>query len=130
VTENMTGTVPGGAGAAEPAEWLTIPDVGEQLGLNVSRVHQLLRDGHLVALRRDKVLRVPAALIHQDPDGRPAVVKHLTGVITLLRDGRFSDEEIVSWLYTPDDSLPGTPIDALRANRGTEVKRRAQAAGF
>ncbi|NJP82684.1 DNA-binding protein, partial [Streptomyces sp. AA8] len=24
-------------------------------------------------------------------------------------------------------SLPGTPADALRENRGTEVKRRAQA---
>ena len=26
--------------------------------------------------------------------------------------------------------LPGSPIDALRANRGTEVRRRAQALGF
>ena len=29
-----------------------------------------------------------------------------------------------------DDELPGSPIEALRANRGTEVKRRAQALGF
>ena len=28
-----------------------------------------------------------------------------------------------------DDDLPGRPIDALRENRGSEVKRRAQAMG-
>ena len=44
--------------------------------------------------------------------------------------GRYSDEEALSWLYTPDDSLPGTPVQALAENRGTEVKRRAQALGF
>ena len=31
---------------------------------------------------------------------------------------------------TPDEKLPGlTPIGALRDNRGTEIKRRAQAGG-
>ena len=34
------------------------------------------------------------------------------------------------WLFTPDDSLPGTPADALRAGRKTEVRRRAQALAF
>ena len=29
--------------------------------------------------------------------------------------------------FTPDPSLPGTPVQALSENRGTEVKRRAQA---
>jgi hypothetical protein len=45
-----------------------------------------------------------------------------------LRDARFTDVEIIGWLYEADISLPGTPIAALRENRGTEVKRRAQAA--
>ena len=31
---------------------------------------------------------------------------------------------------TSDDSLPGAPIEALRGNRGREVKRRAQALAF
>jgi hypothetical protein len=51
-------------------------------------------------------------------------------VITLLRDARFSDEEIIEWLFRADESLPGTPIEALRANRGKEIKRRAQVAGY
>jgi hypothetical protein len=127
VTENTTGAAPA---STNSITWLTVPDVAERLGLNVSRVHQLLRDGQLVAVRREGILSVPAELLHQDPDGRPAVVKHLSGVLTLLRDARFTDEEMIGWLYEPDDSLPGTPVQALRDNRGTEVKRRAQAAGY
>jgi hypothetical protein len=116
---------------AEPKEWLTMPEVAERLGLLVTRAHQLLRDGKLVAVRRDGVLRVPAELIGTDSEGRPAVVKHLSGVITLLRDAGYSDdEEILRWLYTADETLPGTPAQALAENRGTEVKRRAQVAGF
>lgn len=105
---------------------LPFPDVAERLGVPVTRVHQLVRDGHLVAVRgADGVRGVPASFVD---DG--AVVKSLPSVITLLRDARFADDEIVAWLFRTDDSLPGTPIDALRSNRGTEVKRRAQVAGY
>ena len=115
----------------EPKEWLTMPEVAERLGIQITRAHQLLRDGNLIAVRRDGVLRVPSELIGTDSDGRPAVVKHLSGVITLLRDAGYTDEdEILRWLYTADETLPGTPAQALAENRGTEVKRRAQAAGF
>lgn len=107
-------------------ELLTIPQVAEELHLPVTRVHQHLRDGTLVAVRdEDGVRKVPALLIQ---DG--AVVKWLPSVITQLRDARYEDHEIVDWLYRADDSLPGAPIDALRANRGSEVKRRAQVAGY
>ncbi|MBN9618805.1 MAG: DNA-binding protein [Actinobacteria bacterium] len=105
---------------------LTLPEVAEALGLPISRVHQYVRDGHLVAVRGDGGVRcVPALMVH---DG--VIVKSLPAVITLLRDARFADEEIVDWLFRADDSLPGTPIEALRANRGSEVKRRAQVAGY
>jgi hypothetical protein len=122
----VTETDPATANAqSQPASWLTMPEVAELLDLPVTRVHQLLRDRKLLAVRRDGVLRVPAEFI---VDG--AVVKHLSGVLTLLQDARFDDEEALRWLYTPDDSLPGTPARALTENRATEVKRRAQALGF
>ena len=83
--------------------------------------------------------RRPAAARHRDAHGATgvpalfvqdgAVVKSLPSVITQLRDARFSDDEIVDWLFREDDSLPGSPIDALRGNRGSEIKRRAQVAG-
>jgi hypothetical protein len=105
---------------------LPLPDVAAALGVPVTRVHQLVRDGQLVAVRHDEGPRgVPADFIQ---DG--TVVKSLPSVITMLRDARFADDEIVDWLFRADDSLPGTPIEALRANRGSEVKRRAQVAGY
>ncbi len=113
--------------AALVGEWLDLPTVGEQLDIEVGRVRQLLRDGQLLAVRRDGdgPLVVPADFVQ---DGH--VVKGLTGTITLLRDAKYADDEAIRWLFTADDSLPGTPVQALRENRGREVKRRAQAAGF
>ena len=45
-------------------------------------------------------------------------------------DAGYGDVEAIRWLFTPDPSLPGSPIDAVLAGRHTEVKRRAQALGF
>jgi len=108
-----------------PSGWVTLPDVAERLELPVTKVHQLIRDGALIAVRRDGVLQVPEELVA----GRN-VMKHLPGVLTLLHDAGYSDEEALRWLYSPDDTLPGTPASALLDNRGTEVKRRAQALAF
>jgi hypothetical protein len=105
---------------------LPLPDAAVQLGVPVNRVHQYVRDGQLVAVRTEGGARGVPALFVQDG----AIVKALPSVITVLRDAHFSDEEIVDWLHRVDDSLPGSPIEALRANRGSEVKRRAQVAGF
>jgi hypothetical protein len=107
--------------------WLTLPELGDRLGLDVSRVRQLVRERQVVAVRRGEgnVLMVPEAFVQ---DGR--VLKGLPGTLTLLADARYSDEESLRWLFTPDDTLPGSPVEALAANRGTEVRRRAQALGF
>jgi hypothetical protein len=107
---------------SEAVEWLTVPDVAERLGVSVVRVHELLREGTLAGQREGGVLRVPAGFLTDD-----AVVKGLSGVLTLLHDGGYDDVAAIRWLHTPDDSLPGTPVQALADNRGREVKRRAQA---
>lgn len=107
-------------------ELLSIPDVAGVLDVPITRVNQYLKDGHLLAIRDEaNVRRVPADLIQEG-----SIVKHLPSVITQLRDARYEDHEIVDWLFREDDSLPGSPIAALRANRGSEVKRRAQVAGY
>lgn len=102
---------------------LPLPDTAQRLGLPVTKVRQALRDGQLVAVRRDGVLCVPADFLTEDG----AIVKGLPGTITVLADAGFAPEEMVRWLFTADDTLPGRPIDALRATGGREVKRRAQA---
>jgi hypothetical protein len=108
-------------------EWLTLPDAAEQLRIDVGKVRQLIRDRRIIAFRRGEPsrLEVPAAFFL---DGE--VVKGLPGLLTLLADAAYDDDEALHWLFTHDESLPGAPIDALRENRGTEAKRRAQALGF
>jgi hypothetical protein len=108
-----------------PTTWLTFPDVAEKLDVPVSKVHQMVRDGALLSVRRNGVRQVPVELV-----ANRTVLKHLPGVITLLRDAGFDDEEALRWLYEPDDTLPGTPAQALAGDQATEVKRRAQALGF
>lgn len=105
--------------------WLSASEVARRLGVSVSRVHQLRRERQLLGIRDDGELRIPADFL-----SGTAIVKHLPGVLTVLKDGGFSDSEAVDWLFTAEDSLPGTPIQALRDNRGTEVKRRAQASAL
>lgn len=116
---------------ATVTEWLTVPDVAERLNLDVLKVRGLLKDRQLLARRRGErdVLSIPAEFIWDGPDG-PAVLKGLPGTLMLLLDARYTDEEALRWLFTADDSIPGTPVDALRQNRGTEIRRRAQALGF
>ena len=106
-------------------ELLPVPEIATRLGIGVTQVHQLLRDGQLVAVSDDGVRKIPALFVQ---DG--AIVKSLPAVIRLLRDAHFADDEIVDWLHRSDDSLDGSAVLALRANHGSEVKRRAQVAGY
>lgn len=108
-----------------PQGWLTLPDVAERLDVPVTKVRQMLRERRLLAVREDGVLRVPADFI-----GDGVLLKGLPGLLTVLFDAGFTEEEAMRWLYTADDSLPGTPVQALGENRGREVTRRAQASAF
>jgi Rv2175c C-terminal domain of unknown function len=108
-------------------EWLDWSAAGELLQVSVSKVRQHIREHNLAAAVpvEGEGQKVPAALIM---DGE--IVKGVPGLLTVLHDGNYEDREILTWLFTADDSLPGRPIDALRENRGAEVKRRAQAMAF
>lgn len=105
-------------------DWLTLEEVADQLGTGVGQVRRLVREGGLVAVM------VPGRTGPQVPGlfiVDRQVVKGLAGTLTLLNDARYLPDEAVAWLFTPDESLPGRPIDLLREDRGTEVRRRAQA---
>jgi len=105
---------------------LSLAEVADRLGIPPGRIKQLLRDRKLVAVRHaDGTLGVPAAFL----DGAH-ILKGLHGTLTLLFDCGFDEPEAIRWLFTADDSLPGTPIQAMAEHRGTEVNRRAQALAF
>ncbi len=99
-----------------PAEAATI------LGVSPNRIRQLIREGKLMAVPGSGNGKIPADFLQ---DG--AILKHLPGLLTVLSDGGFSEQEAFDWLFREDDSLPGTPVQALRGDRHTEVTRRAQA---
>jgi hypothetical protein len=95
------------------------------MGVPVTRVRQMVREGKLLATRQDGVLRIPAEFIQGSEP-----LKGLAGLLTVLSDAGYSDDEALRWLFAEDPTLPGTPVRALAENRGREVKRRAQALGF
>ena len=110
-------------------EWLTVPDLAERLGVALSAARRLIADRELVATRigERRVIAVPAKFV-DEAGPRP----ELKGTFTVLADGGMSDDEIITWLFTPDATLPveGAPIDALCAGHKTEIRRRAQELAF
>lgn len=108
-------------------EVLPLPEVADRLGTPLSKVRQALRDGQLLAVRRAGEPSVPEPFLTADGQ----IVKGLPGTITVLADAGFTPDDMLRWLFEPDETLPGgTPIEALRATGGREVKRRAQALAF
>lgn len=103
---------------------LQLADVSKVLEVPKSRVEQMLRDRALLAIKRNRVPGVPEVFL--DTAGKQ-IVKGLPGLLAVLHDGGYGDEEILRWLFTSDDSLPGTPIDAMHGDLMREVIRRAQA---
>lgn len=132
-------SIPAGDDVLEPDEPVyDLRKVAELLHLPVTKVQQQLRDGHLVAVRRDGALVIPRAFFTDDGH----VVKALPGLLAVLRDGGFHATEILRWLFTADPSLELTrdgvretitnarPVDALQAHQAREILRRAQALAY
>ncbi|WP_082126969.1 Rv2175c family DNA-binding protein [Allosalinactinospora lopnorensis] len=103
-------------------DWLPMREAAKALNVSPNRIKQLIRDHKLLGVKRQGEVSIPAAFIVEGE-----VVKGLPGTLTVLADCGFSAEEALRWLFTPDDTLPGAPIEAIMASRGTEVRRRAQA---
>lgn len=112
--------------------------VATLLSIPVTKVHQHLKDRHLLGVRRDGAIVVPKAFF--DESGHLA--KALPGLLVVLHDGGYRETEIVRWLFTPDPSLTisrdgggapvanARPVDALHSHQAREVLRRAQAMAY
>lgn len=107
-------------------DWLTLPDVADRLGVDISRVRRLLDDRDLVAVRRGRprVLSIPLVLVE------PEVLPALAGTLSVLADAGYGDLEALRWLFTHDDTLGDSPVGQLRKGHKTEIRRRAQALAF
>ncbi|WP_435769356.1 Rv2175c family DNA-binding protein [Nocardioides sp. SYSU DS0651] len=105
-------------------DWLDWDDAARRMGVTPAKVRTMVRDHHLAAAVPAPGRRQAIPALFLDEEGEP--VKGLPGLLTLLHDNGFDDRECIAWIFL-DADLPGRPIDALRENRGSEVKRRAQA---
>jgi hypothetical protein len=108
-------------------EWIDWAEAGARLGVTPAKIRTMIRDHELAGAVPvpGTGQQVPAAFI----DDEGLVVKGLPGLLTVMHDNGYDDRECIAWLFT-DADLPGRPIDALRENRGSEAKRRAQSMGF
>ena len=107
-------------------EWLDWAATAKALGVSVNQVRTMIREHQLAAAvpAGSRGQQVPADFVHNGE-----IVKGLPGLLTIFHDAGWDDREAIEWIFT-DADLPGRPIDALRENRGAEVKRRAQALAF
>ena len=94
----------------------------------------MVRERKLLAFRvgENKALAVPEAFLAPDPDraGHEQVLVSLRGSLTQLSDAGYSELETLRWLFTPEETLEATPIEALRSGRVATVRRAAQALAF
>lgn len=103
------------------SNWLTVPEVGEMLGLTPGKVHRLIEEKTLFVVVRDGVKLIPAHII---VDGEP--LPSIAGTLQVLEDAGYSLGKAIQWLYTHEDSLGHAPIESLLAGRKSEVRRAAQ----
>ena len=109
-------------------EWLTLPDLAEALDIEVGKARGLVRDQHVVGIKRGErtTFQVPAKFVLPEVDGRPGVIPTLRGTVMVLSDAGFTEEEILEWLFTSNDELGEQPVDALINGKRAAVRRVAQ----
>lgn len=125
-------------------EWLSFPAMAELLGTSVSSVRSALQDRRIVGMKRGErqIFSVPAAFLVPIHLANPAnakpvrtvegeseqviILPSLRGTILVLADAGLTDPEIIEWLFTPEPSVAGRPIDALLEGRKSPVRRAAQ----
>ncbi len=128
VNVTAVSTIPYSDDVLDPSvSLLQLTDVSKILEVPKSRVEQMLRDRDIIAVKRNRVPGVPEVFLDV---ARRQVVKGLPGLLAVLHDGGYEDNEILRWLFEADDSLPGTPIDAMHGDLMREVIRRAQSMAF
>lgn len=124
---------------------VNLSDVADRLGVEESRVKQLVKERRVLALDGDEGLQVlEQSLVELPPEEQYATevsdrdsegmrlvrvtdepLPSLRGTVTVLEDGGYSNEELIEWLWTDNPYLEGKPIDFLRSGERKAVNRLA-----
>lgn len=106
-------------------EYFTIADLVERWNTTPGRLHRLIEESTLGAVRVEGVLRVPAEFIIDDEP-----LHSLRGTLLALHDAGFSTDEAIAWVLNDNDELGERPVEALRAGRKSAVRRATQSLAF
>ncbi|MGK0716039.1 Rv2175c family DNA-binding protein [Leucobacter sp. W1153] len=104
---------------------VTIPELVERWGTTPGKLHRLIEDGYLAAIRIGGVLRIPVEFIQ---DEEP--LHSLRGTLLVLRDAGFTNDEAVTWLLSENEELGERPVAALIDGRKSAVRRATQSLAF
>ncbi|WP_017794472.1 Rv2175c family DNA-binding protein [Leucobacter salsicius] len=110
---------------ASETEMLTIADLVELFDASPGRIHRLIEDHYLAAVRVNGVLSVPAVFV-QGNEPLPA----LRGTILVLLDAGLSEEQAFDWIMSNNEELGERPIDSLLRGHKAAVRRATQALAF
>ena len=118
---------------SDDAQWLSIPEVADSLGVRQRDVRTMLAKHELVALHRGEngALAVHRSqLVFTADSAKATVLASLKGTFTALDDAGFSDEEKLAWITASNPELGCAPVEALRNGRIHSVRRAIITAGI
>lgn len=109
-------------------EWLTPKEAAAFLEVEPKQIRTWTKDGSLVALENptDGKHMIPRGFLVKRED-YVGPLETLKGTITLLRDCGLTDTEIVGWLFSVEETLGETPLQALLTGEKKAVRRIAGA---
>lgn len=110
---------------ASESELLSIADLVERFGASPGRIHRMIEEHELAAVRVNGALRIPSEFV-QGNEPLPA----LRGTLLALLDAGFSDDEAVEWILNANEELGERPIDSLLRGHKAAVRRATQSLAF
>lgn len=109
---------------------LTLDEAARMLGVEPRRIKQLVRDHQLFTVKTPEGQQaIPASILVKGESGWEPLF-NLPGTLTLLADNGFTHDEAVNWLYSVQEELDETPLEALLAGRHHRVNAIASTLGF
>lgn len=111
--------------AVQNTNFVTVADLVERWGLSPTKIHRMIEDKYLAAIRVNGVLSIPEEFVQGDEP-----LQSLRGTLLALHDAGFNDEEALIWMLTDNDELGERPVDALLGGRKSAVRRATQSLAF
>lgn len=107
------------------AQSLTAQEVAKMLGVSKQTVHERIKDGKLIGLLENSVMKLPT--FQFDPEGPNGIIDGLPEIFSSMSCSLLGK---INWMIAPNAIFKGkSPLQALRAGKREWVLQEAQAVG-